>query len=91
LDSPWPIRTLDFLTPNVGWAAGGNVYTGGGGMYFSTDGGLTWTLDADTGAEMQSCTQLRRGTKLQVWCAGFDGSFSGVVYGLRLDVPASQP
>jgi photosystem II stability/assembly factor-like uncharacterized protein len=88
LDSPWPIRTLDFLNPSIGWAAGGNVYSGVGGMYYSSDGGQTWSLDADTGAEMQSCAQLRQGSKVQVWCAGFNGSFSGVVYGLRMSSPS---
>ena len=83
LDGPWPIRDLDFLGPKVGWAAGGNIYSGVGGMYFSTDGGQTWSLDADTGAEMSACTQVRSGTKLQVWCAGTDSSFSGVIYSLR--------
>src|SRR5213078_840232 len=55
----WSGRNLDFLGSKVGWAAGGNIYSGVGGMYFSTDGGRTWSLDADTGAEMSSCTQVR--------------------------------
>src|SRR6266498_6166922 len=81
-----PIRDLDFLGPKVGWAAGGNVFSGVGGMYFSTDGGQTWSLDADTGAEMSACTQVRSGTKLQVWCAGTNSSFTGVIYVLRSSI-----
>jgi photosystem II stability/assembly factor-like uncharacterized protein len=26
LESPWPIREILFVTPDVGWAAGGNIY-----------------------------------------------------------------
>jgi photosystem II stability/assembly factor-like uncharacterized protein len=84
LDAPWPIRDLHFLTSRMGWAAGGNVFSGVGGMYFSSDGGQTWSLDADTGAEISSCVHLRRGTKVQVWCAGTTSSFAGVIYSLRM-------
>jgi photosystem II stability/assembly factor-like uncharacterized protein len=83
LDGPWPIRELRFLTPLMGWAAGGNVYSNAGGMYFSTDGGQTWSLDVDTGAEMDACDSRRKGRNFQVWCAGYNGSLQGVVYTLR--------
>jgi photosystem II stability/assembly factor-like uncharacterized protein len=83
LDAPWPIRDLHFLGPNVGWAAGGNVFSGVGGMYLTTDGGRTWTLDADTGAEMSSCTHLSGAPIVKVWCAGTNASFAGVIYVLR--------
>lgn len=84
LDAPWPIRDLYFLGPRMGWAAGGNVYTGVGGMYFTNDGGQTWTLDASTSAEMASCDDLRQAGRTRIWCVGTTSSFSGVVY--RLDV-----
>lgn len=83
LDGPWPIRDIDFLGRRVGWAAGGNVFSGVGGMYFSNDGGQTWSLDADTGAEMAACTQVRGGTSWHVWCAGTNGSLAGVIYRTR--------
>lgn len=83
LDDAWPIRQINFLTPLVGWAAGGNVYTAVGGMYFSTDGGQTWTLDISTGAEMSSCDTKHSGKNYQIWCAGYNSSFNGVVYTLR--------
>jgi photosystem II stability/assembly factor-like uncharacterized protein len=83
LDDPWPIREILFVTPKIGWAAGGNVYSGVGGMYFSRNGGKTWSLDANTGAEMGACDRKRVGTKFQVWCAGFNSSFNGVVYTLK--------
>jgi photosystem II stability/assembly factor-like uncharacterized protein len=86
LDGPWPIREILFLTPKIGWAAGGNVYSQVGGMYFSANAGKTWSLDANTGAEMAACARKRVGTTFQVWCAGFNNlnnSFNGVVYTLK--------
>jgi photosystem II stability/assembly factor-like uncharacterized protein len=83
LDDPWPIREIRFVTPKIGWAAGGNYSTNVGGMYFSRNGGSTWSLDVSTGAEMDACDSRLVGTKFQVWCAGYNGSFSGVVYTLK--------
>ena len=82
LESPWPIREILFVTPDMGWAAGGNIYSGAGGIYFSGDGGATWTLDLDSaGNEMDACASVGQ----TVWCAGYDASFDGVVYRLDLD------
>jgi photosystem II stability/assembly factor-like uncharacterized protein len=83
LDDPWPIREIRFVTPNIGWAAGGNIYSKVGGMYFSRNGGKTWSLDANTGAEMDACDSKPVGTKFQVWCAGYNSSLTGVVYTLK--------
>jgi hypothetical protein len=83
LDDPWPIREILFVTPKIGWAAGGNVYSGVGGMYFSHNGGQTWSVDITTGAEMDACDSKPVGTKFQVWCAGYDSSLNGVVYTLK--------
>jgi photosystem II stability/assembly factor-like uncharacterized protein len=81
LDSPWPIREILFVTPEMGWAAGGNIYSGAGGLYFSNDGGKTWTLDLDSeGREMDACAHVGS----QVWCAGYDAAFDGAVYTLDL-------
>jgi len=88
LDIGWPIREILFLTPKIGWAAGGNIYTGVGGMYFSTDGGQSWTLDVTTNAEMKGCAQIKTGSStVQVWCAGTNSSFNGVVYTVQLTQP----
>ena len=86
LDGPWPIRSVLFLTGTTGWAAGGNVYTNVGGIYFSTDGGKTWTVDATTNSEMGSCAQRAiPGGHHQLWCAGFNSSngFSSVIYSTK--------
>ena len=83
LDGPWPIREILFITSKMGWATGGNVYTNVGGIYFTSDGGKTWTVDADTGAEMDACDKRALTTGHQVWCAGYNfngSSFNGVVY-----------
>ncbi len=80
LDGPWPIREIYFLTPKFGWAAGGNLYTNVGGMYFSNDGGQTWTVDISTGAEMKSCASQQVGKEITVWCAGITGALNGVIY-----------
>lgn len=55
LQAPWPIREIRFVTSNLGWAAGGNIYSGGDGLYFSSDGGQTWSLDLNAGAELDAC------------------------------------
>jgi photosystem II stability/assembly factor-like uncharacterized protein len=80
LDGPWPIRQFVFITNKMGWAAGGNLYTGVGGIYFTSDGGQTWSVDANTGAEMDACDKRTLKVGHQVWCAGYDGSLNGVIY-----------
>ena len=83
LDGPWPIRSVLFLTGQIGWAAGGNFYTGVGGIYSSADGGNTWSVDATTNSEMGSCAQHAISGGHQLWCAGFNGnpqSYSSVIY-----------
>lgn len=87
LDIGWPIREILFLNHRIGWAVGGNVYSGVGGMYFSTNGGQTWSLDATTNAEMKSCDHIKTGNQVQIWCAGFNNSFNGVVYAVQLTLP----
>jgi hypothetical protein len=84
LDGPWPIREILFLTPKIGWAAGGNVYTGVGGIYYSGNGGQTWSVDVTTNAEMDACAQQPENPGYRVWCAGYNSSFSGVIYSLYL-------
>jgi photosystem II stability/assembly factor-like uncharacterized protein len=84
LDDPWPIRQILFLNAKTGWAVGGNVYSGVGGMYFSNNGGLTWSLDATTNAEMDACDRQPANPGYRIWCAGYDSSFNGVIYSLYL-------
>ena len=90
LDIAFPVREILFLTAKTGWAVGGNVYTGVGGMYFSKDGGQTWSLDYTTGAEMSSCDHKTQGKHVQVWCSGYsliNNSFDGVIYSVEGTLP----
>jgi len=85
LDVAWPIREILFLTDQIGWAVGGNIYSAEGGIYFSDDGGQTWSPDFDSeGHELDACANVGQ----KVWCAGYDASFNGAVYTLDLDPPA---
>jgi Photosynthesis system II assembly factor YCF48 len=83
LDGPWPIRSILFLNRKTGWAGGGNIYTNVGGIYFSADGGSTWSVDVTTNSEMGSCAKHGiSGGHYRVWCAGFNynGGFASVIY-----------
>ncbi len=83
LDGPWPIRSILFLNSTTGWAGGGNVYTNVGGIYYTKDGGKTWSVDATTKSEMGSCAEHAiAGGHHQLWCAGFNynGGFGSVIY-----------
>jgi photosystem II stability/assembly factor-like uncharacterized protein len=84
LDGPWPIREILFLTSKVGWAAGGNIYTGVGGIYYSGNGGQTWSVDVTTNAEMDACDRQPSNPGYRVWCAGYDSSFNGVIYSVDI-------
>ena len=87
LDVAWPIREILFVSDQVGWAVGGDIYSGAGGIYFSADGGQTWTPDFDSdGHELDACARVGQ----RVWCAGYDASFSGAVYTLDLDAPTAD-
>jgi hypothetical protein len=60
-------------------------------MYYSSDGGQSWSLDATTGAEMDACDSLDVGGAQQVWCAGYTSAFNGVVYALSLGGSTPTP
>jgi hypothetical protein len=90
LEASWPIRSLLFLTPEIGWAAGGNGSSGVGGIYFSQDGGQTWVLDLDTGHETSACANV----DARVWCIGFanvGGNWQSVVHVLDFAGPTPTP
>jgi hypothetical protein len=75
------VRFVSLRRISAGPQAG--IYSKVGGMYFSRNGGKTWSLDANTGAEMDPCDSKPVGTKFQVWCAGYNSSLTGVVYTLK--------
>jgi hypothetical protein len=93
LDGPWPIREMYFVSSTVGWAAGGNVFTGVGGIYFSSDGGQTWSLDLDSnGHEMGACDSQPVVAGYRVWCTGSSSTNGIAVYSLQgASTPAFTP
>lgn len=91
LDIAWPIRQIEFLNKKIGWATGGDIYTGIGGIYFSSDGGKTWSEDIKTGDEVDACDHWNLGSgQTQVWCIGmaYNGHFySSNVYSTIVGTP----
>lgn len=86
--TPYPVRTLRFGSTQRGWAAGGNIYGGGGGIYGSTDGGQTWAVELNTGAEMRGLALARVSPdSVDVWCCGYTTSFQGRIYQRRVFLP----
>jgi hypothetical protein len=91
LNTAWPIRQITFLNKKVGWAAGGNIYSTVGGIYYSADGGKTWSQDLSTEDEVGACDYQNLGTgQTQIWCIGdaySNGSFSSNVYSTTVTTP----
>jgi photosystem II stability/assembly factor-like uncharacterized protein len=92
LNTAWPIRQIEFLDKRIGWAAGGNVYSNVGGIYFTKNGGKTWSLDVTTGDEMGACAHrpIAGGDQTQVWCIGFlfnGSSFNSETYTTTVSTP----
>ncbi len=91
LTTAGPIREIDFLSKKVGWATGGNIYTTVGGIYYSADGGNTWSQDLATEDEIGACASQKLGAgKTQIWCIGDaygNGAFSSNVYSTTVTTP----
>ncbi|MFN8179037.1 MAG: FlgD immunoglobulin-like domain containing protein [bacterium] len=84
LNAPYPIRSLLFLDGSIGFAIGGNYFGPVGGIWSTTDGGVSWNLDVDTGCEMKGIDWARvNADSVGVWAAG---SRSGVGQIYRKDL-----
>jgi photosystem II stability/assembly factor-like uncharacterized protein len=59
LTTPYPIRGIHCLDENRAWAVGGNVFSNVGGIWGTPDGGATWRLERETGAEMLDVTTVQ--------------------------------
>jgi photosystem II stability/assembly factor-like uncharacterized protein len=71
LTTPYPVRAILCLDDNRAWAAGGNVYSNVGGIWGTEDGGATWKLEQNTGAEILDMTTVPvSATQLDVYAAG---------------------
>lgn len=86
LNAAFPIRTVLAVAPAAGGAsgtpplliaAGGNYFSGVGGIYASDDLGATWALTLDLGQEVKACRALALpgGAGTRVFCvsAGPEG------------------
>lgn len=91
LNTAWPIREILFLDKTVGWATGGDIYSGVGGIYFSSNGGKKWSQDLTTQDEIGACADANPGTgETQIWCIGdaySGGLFSSNVYSTTVTTP----
>ncbi len=83
-ETPEPIRAVLFINDTLGFAVGGNHYTSVGAIYSSTNGGDSWRLDVNTGCEMKGIDYQIIGDSIDVWCCGFDNSFTGCIYKTRI-------
>ncbi len=83
----YPIRIAQFYSQSFGFVAGGNIYGAVGGIWATTDTGNTWSLDADTGAEMSWIDQQAvSADSTDVWCVGSKSNFTGVIYKKRISL-----
>jgi len=88
IETPAPVRAVLFLNDTLGFAVGGNVYSGAGFIYSTVNGGDSWRLDVNTGAEMKGIDYKVVGDSIDVWCSGFNSSsdFTGRIYKTRIAV-----
>ena len=77
---PFPIRTVIAL-PTLLIAAGGNFYSGVGGIYVSADAGQTWTNSINNGEEFHACRALPLAHFTRVFCVSA-GQTGGAIYSL---------
>lgn len=90
LNPPYPIRSLLFFDESLGFAVGGNYFQGIGGIWSTSDGGLSWNLDVDTGCEMKGIDWARVSPdSVDVWCAGSRNGL-GRIYRTRVYLPSGS-
>ena len=87
LDTPYPIRVVYFFDSQMGIAQGGEVNSGVGGIWESTDGGANWAEATVTNLEMGSLDWQPVGPdSIDIWSVGYtsSGGFHSVVYKKRI-------
>ncbi len=88
LETTLPIRCVEMVTPEIGFAAGGNYMAATGAIWKTTDGGQTWTEDATMDAEITAIESKREsGAYVKVVAAGVYPDFRGGVWINRLYLP----
>jgi photosystem II stability/assembly factor-like uncharacterized protein len=72
LSTSYPIRALLTFDTQRAWAVGGNVYSGVGGIWGTIDGGTTWSLEQNTGNEINDVQWVRASpTTVNLFAAGY--------------------
>jgi photosystem II stability/assembly factor-like uncharacterized protein len=90
IETPEPIRSVLFLNDTLGFIVGGNLYSGVGAIYSTVNGGDSWRLDTNTHAEMKGIDAQPAGPdSIDIWCVGFNNSFTGFIYKTRLGTGTS--
>ena len=87
LSTPYPVRVVYFFDSQMGIAQGGEVNSGLGGIWESTDGGANWTEAVTTGMEMGSIDWQRiSADSIDIWSVGYtsSGGFHSGVYKKRI-------
>ena len=79
LHDNWAIREILFVNAKDGWAAGGAGSVGG--VYVSHDGGQSWQVELDAGAELRTCSTA----DYHLFCAGYDNSATSHVFARDYD------
>jgi photosystem II stability/assembly factor-like uncharacterized protein len=87
IETPAPVRAVLFLNDTLGFAVGGNIYSSAGFIYSTVNGGDSWRLDVNTSYEMKGIDYQAVGDSIDLWCCGFNSSFTGCIYKTR--VPAT--
>ncbi len=84
IETAEPIRAVLFVNETLGFAVGGNHFTGVGAIYSTVNGGDSWRLDANTGYEMKGIDYQVVGDSIDLWSCGFNNSFTGCIYKTRI-------
>ncbi len=84
IETPEPIRAVLFINETLGFAVGGNHFTSVGAIYSTVNGGDSWRLDVNTGSEMKGIDYHVTSDSIDLWCCGFDNSFTGCIYKTRI-------
>jgi hypothetical protein len=88
LQTDLPVRSVLMVTPNVGYAAGGDFATGRGKIWKTADGGTTWTLELECAAEIRTLGAFRlNAAYVDVIAAGAFPDFRAGIWRSRVYAP----